>query len=120
MLNIEANNPSEKNYLKITKDLPGIHKFSEKSPLYGFTKLRNRLRDEFMERVKWTTVNEHIEEKKTLRDRLTFFRTLIQAIGAGRGMVIQQFRHLSQNKAVNEDSYKDIDAPKLWNELVAS
>jgi len=118
MLNIEADNPSEKRYLRKTKDYPSVHKFSEKSPLFGFTKLRNRLRDEFMERVKWTTVNNHIEEKNTVRDRLIFiFRTLGQAIGAGRRMAIQQFRHISRNKTVNKDTYKNIDASKLWDEL---
>jgi len=77
-LNIEGDNPAEKKFLKKTKNTPGIHKSSEKSPLMGFTKIRNYLRDNFMDRVKWTNTYTHIEERKTFRDRLIFFRTIRQ------------------------------------------
>ncbi len=103
--------------MKKTKDYPNLHKASEKSPKMGFTKIHDRLRNEFMERMKWTTMDNQIKQKKTFRDRLLMIPTIRQGAGAARGMIFRQYRHISRNKRVPPEAYKNIDGQKLWEEL---
>ena len=116
-LRIQAENFSDKKFLKKTNNTPGILKASERSPKYGFTKIRDLLRDNFMDRLKYETVHKNITEKNTFKDRLVFIRTIRQGIGAAKGMAISQFRKLSDNKKVPEKSYTQIDGESLWKEL---
>ncbi len=117
ILRIEGYNPAEIRYMKKTKNYPNLHIASEKSPKMGFTKIHDRLRDEFMERMKWMTMNGHIKQKKTFKDRLRMVPTLLQGAGAARGMIFRQYRHLSRNRRVDSAAYKKIDGKKLWNDL---
>ena len=117
LLQIEAENPSDKKFLKKTINTPGILRASERSPLYGFKKIRNLLRDSFMDRMKFDTLNKYMTEKKTFKDRLIFIRTIIQGFGAAKGMAFSQYRKLSENIQVPEEAYAHIDGDELWKEL---
>lgn len=116
-LRIEAENPCDKKFLKKTIHTPKILRASERSPMYGFEKLRNFLRDNFMDRLKYETIYKNITEKKTFKDHLIKIRTIIQGIGAAKGMAISQYRKLSENIQVPEDAYTLIDGDELWKEL---
>jgi len=117
-LNFTAETPTDKKFLKKTINTPGILKATERSPMYGFEKIRNFLRDKFMARLKWETIDNHMTEKKTLKDRLVNIRTYWQALGAGKGMIISQYRELSKNNEVQQEAYKLIDGEDLWEELI--
>ncbi|QEE17038.1 4Fe-4S double cluster binding domain-containing protein [Promethearchaeum syntrophicum] len=117
LLNIEAENPSDKRFLKKTLNTPGILKASERSPLYGFKKIRNLLRDSFMDRMKYDTLYKYMTEKKTFKDRLIFIRTIRQGFGATRRMLFSQYRKLSENIQVSKEAYTHINGVELWKEL---
>ncbi len=116
-LRFTAKTPTDKKFLKETINKPGILKATERSPMYGFEKIRNFLRDNFMSRLKWETIDNHITEKKTFKDRLVGIRTIKQSLGAGKGMAISQYRELSENKEVPKEGYTHIDGEALWKEL---
>ncbi|MHA1510108.1 MAG: 4Fe-4S double cluster binding domain-containing protein [Promethearchaeota archaeon] len=116
-LRFTAETPTDKKFLKDTINTQGILKSTERSPMYGFEKIRNFLRDNFMSRLKWETIDKHITEKKTFKDRLIRIRTTKQALGAGKGMAITQYHELSENNEVQEDDYMSIDGETLWKEL---
>ncbi len=71
----------------------------------------------FMSRLKWETIDSHITEKKTFKDRLINIRTIKQALGAAKGMMVSQYGELSENDEVAMDAYKHIDGENLWKEL---
>jgi len=116
-LRFTAETPTDKKFLKETINTQGILKATERSPMYGFEKIRNFLRDKFMARLKWETINHHITEKKTFKDRLVRIRTLKQALGAAKGMMVSQYRELSENIEVAKNAYLNIDGEALWKEL---
>jgi ferredoxin len=118
-LRLNAETPTDKKFLKNTINIPGILKSSERSPMYGFEKIRNFLRDNFMDRLKYETIYKNITEKKTFKDRLVRIRFIKQAIGAGRGMALTQYRQLSENNEVSQDAYTNIDGEALWKELAS-
>ena len=103
-LRFTAETPTDKKFLDETMNTHGILKATERSPMYGFEKIRNFLRDNFMDRLKYETIYKNITEKKTFKDRLVRIRFIIQAIGAGRGMAISQYRELSENLEVPKDA----------------
>ena len=103
--------------MRKTKNYPNLRKATENSPKMGFTKIHDRLRGEFMERMKWTTMDNQIKQKKTFKDRLLTVPTIWQGAGAARGMIFRQYRHISRNKRVPDDAYKQIDGEKLWEEI---
>ena len=50
-LRYTAETPTDKKFLKKTINTPGILKATERSPMFGFKKIRNFLRDNFMSRT---------------------------------------------------------------------
>ena len=118
-LRFTAETPTDKKFLDETMNTHGILKATERSPMYGFEKIRNFLRDNFMSRLKWETIDNHITEKKTLKDRLVRIRTIRQGLGAGKGMAISQYRQLSENYNVPKEAYTNINGEALWKELNA-
>ena len=62
-LRFTAETPTDKKFLKKTINISGIVKATEKSPMYGFEKIRNFLRDNFMSRLKWETIESYRREK---------------------------------------------------------
>ena len=117
LLGFTAENPGDMKFLKKTMNNPGIIKCTDRSPLFGFEKIRNFLRDNFMSRFKWVTVNDHLRDKYTFKDRLIKIWTIKQGLGAGRKMIISQFRELSENENVQENEYERINGKELWEEL---
>ena len=120
-LRLNAETPTDKKFLKNTINTTGILKSTERSPMYGFEKIRNFLRDNFMSRLKWETIDHANRnfEKRTFKDRLIKIRFIIQAIGAGRGMALTQYRQLSENNEVLKEAYTKIDGEALWKELAS-
>ena len=116
-LRFTAETPSVMKFLKETINTPGIVKSTDRSPVYGFEKIRNLLRDDFMSRFKWVTVNNNIKDKKTFKDRLIGIRTMRQALGAVKGTTVSQYRELCENDEVPGDVYANIDGEALWKEL---
>ncbi len=116
-LRFTAETPTDNKFLRESINTQGILKATERSPMYGFEKIRNFLRDKFMARLKWETINNHITEKKTFKDRLVRIRTIKQALGAAKGMMVSQYRELSENIEVAKNAYMHIDGEALWKEL---
>ena len=117
VLKIEGYNPAEIRYMRKTKNHPNLHKASEKSPKMGFTKIHDFLQNEFFERHKFSTMDNHIKQKRTFKDRLHMIPIILQGVGAGRGMIFRQYRHLSRNKRVDKDAYEQLDGKQLWKEM---
>ena len=118
-LRFPAANPITLKYLENTKDLPNIYKATEKSPKFGFLKIKDLLETNPIDRVKYLNVKEHMTEKTTLKDQYYRIISLPQILGIGAG-VISQFKHLvEKNAAVDDSKISSLDQGQIWQELQA-
>lgn len=95
-----AKNPATMTYLEKTADLPKLWKSTERSPVFGFLKIRNLLEQNPMDRIKYLNVQEHLTDKFTKRDLFYRFITLRHMLGAFRGMRNQFHRLLEKNRRI--------------------
>lgn len=114
-LRFPSASPSTMKFLEKTKNDIGIHKSDEKSPEFGFSKIRRLLLQNPMDRIKYLNVKEHLKNL-SLKDRFIHMISGRQMFGAGKGMM-GQFKSLPENARVDDSLLFNIDPKKLWQEL---